>query len=94
MRTQSTNKQIVQSAVNAGDQVTIGFSFASDWLREWREFPGPITQQRKAKLKRSLITFDTQLKVALLKKKLFMNCIRGHCSLHWFRKDLHQEGIK
>ena len=46
----------------------IGFSFASDWLREWREFPGPITQQRKAKLKRSLITFDTQLKVALLKK--------------------------
>ena len=54
---------------NAGDQVMIGFSFASDWLREWREFPGPITQQRKTKLKRSLITFDTQLKVALLKKK-------------------------
>ena len=23
---------------NAGDQVVIDFSFASDWSREWREF--------------------------------------------------------
>ena len=23
---------------NAGDQVVIGFSFESDWLREWHEF--------------------------------------------------------
>lgn len=23
-------------------QVTIGFSFDSDWLKKWCEFPGPI----------------------------------------------------
>ena len=23
---------------NAGDQVVLGFSFASEWLDEWREF--------------------------------------------------------
>ena len=27
---------------NAGDQVMIGFSFASDWLSEWWRFSGPI----------------------------------------------------
>ena len=26
----------------------IGFSFASDWLREWCKFSGPITEQSKA----------------------------------------------
>ena len=26
----------------SNDQVAIGFSFDSDWLRKWREFPGPI----------------------------------------------------
>ena len=30
---------------NAGDQVVIDVGFASDWLREWREFCGPITEQ-------------------------------------------------
>ena len=29
---------------NASDQVMIGFSFASDWLRGWREFSKPITE--------------------------------------------------
>ena len=28
---------------NAGDQIVIGYSFTSDWLREWRELSGPIT---------------------------------------------------
>ena len=27
---------------NAGDQVVIGDSLASDWSREWHEFSGPI----------------------------------------------------
>ena len=48
---------------NAGDQV--GFSFASDWLREWREFSGPITERSKAKSMQSRITFDTELKINL-----------------------------
>ena len=32
--------------------------FASDWLREWCEFSGPVTEQGKAKPKQSRITFD------------------------------------
>ena len=47
---------------NAGDQVVIGLNFASDWLREWREFSGPITEQIKTKKKQCRITFDAQLK--------------------------------
>ena len=31
-----------QARENACDQVTIGFSLASDWLRKWREFFEPI----------------------------------------------------
>ena len=31
---------------NAGDQVVIVFSFASDWLKERREFSGPIRERR------------------------------------------------
>ena len=30
---------------NAGDQVVIGSCFASDWLREWCELFGPITER-------------------------------------------------
>ena len=36
---------------NAGDQVVIGCSFVSDWLREWREFSGPITERSEVKTK-------------------------------------------
>ena len=50
---------------NASDQVAIGFSSASDWLRGWREFSRPITERSKAKPMQSWITFDTQLKIAL-----------------------------
>ena len=47
-------------------QVAIGFSFASDWLRGWREFSRPITEHSKAKPMQSRITFDTQLKITLI----------------------------
>ena len=40
MRTQGKNKQTAQSAA---DQLVIGVSLAFDWLKEWREFSGPIT---------------------------------------------------
>ena len=45
----------------------IGFTLASDWLRDWREFSEPITKRRRAKKKRKQlwITLDTQLKIAL-----------------------------
>ena len=50
---------------NAGDQVVIGFSFASDWLKERHKFSGPITERCEAKTKISQITFATPLKIAL-----------------------------
>ena len=53
MRTQAKQQ-------NAGNQVFIDSSFASDWLGEWREFFRPITKRSKAKPIRSQITFDTQ----------------------------------
>ena len=59
MRTQRT--QPPKTRENAGDQVMI----ASDWLREWREFSGPITKRSKAKPMQSQITFETQLKISL-----------------------------
>ena len=40
MRTQSeTNHTANQAREDAGNQVAIGESFASDWLREWGKFP-------------------------------------------------------
>ena len=56
---------MLKARENAGDQVMIGFSFASDWLTKWREYSGPITERSKAKPRQSLITFDSQLKIAL-----------------------------
>ena len=38
-----------QARENASDQVAIGFSFASDWLKRWREFSRLITERREAK---------------------------------------------
>ena len=50
---------------NASDRVAIGFSFAFDWLRGWREFSRPITERRKAKPMQFRIAVNTQLKIAL-----------------------------
>ena len=47
------------------DQPMVGFSFASDWLRGWRKFSGPITDRSKVQPVQSWITFDTCLKIAL-----------------------------
>ena len=44
---------------NAGDQVVHGFfSFASDWLKERREFSRPITERRKPNSKQFPSVFD------------------------------------
>ena len=37
--------KLLKARENADDQVAIVFNFASDWLRGWREFSGPITEQ-------------------------------------------------
>ena len=57
-----------QAQENASDQVAIGFTFACDWLRGLREFSRPITERTKVKPMLSRITFDTQLKIALLER--------------------------
>ena len=52
MRTQRKKKQqpkCFEAQENVGNQVMIDFSFASDWLRKWCKFSGPITEQSKAK---------------------------------------------
>ena len=53
------------SAENACEQVTIGFSFTSDWLKKWRELFELITNRSKAEPNQSGITLDVQLKTAV-----------------------------
>ena len=50
MRIQLRINKLPKARENAGNQVVVGFSFAADWLREWREFSGPITKRSKARL--------------------------------------------
>jgi len=56
-----------QARENARVKPAIGFGFASHWLRKWREFCQPITEQSKVKREQRRITSDTQLKTALFK---------------------------
>ena len=56
---------------NAGDQVAVGFSFVSDWLRKWREFSGPIIEQSEATIMQYCLTFDTFFFSFLLSDTLF-----------------------
>ena len=50
---------------NAGDQVMIGVTFTSNWLRKWHELSGPITERSRVKPMQSWITFDYLLKISL-----------------------------
>ena len=52
MRTQSkTPNKLPKARENAGDQVVFGYSYSSDWLKEWREFCEPITDRSESKNK-------------------------------------------
>ena len=59
IRTQRKKSPPLKARENAGDQVAIGFSFASGWLRNRRKFSEPITVRSKAKPK------NTKLPIAL-----------------------------
>ena len=50
--------KLAKARENAGEQAAIVFNFASDWLRGWREFSGPITKRSKAEPKHSRVTFE------------------------------------
>ena len=51
VKPQSKTTKIPKARENAGEPVVIGFSFASDWLKEWSEFSGPIIERRRGKTK-------------------------------------------
>ncbi len=51
---------------NVHELVTISFGFSPDWLRKWREIFKPITKRRNAKTKQTQLTFDNQVKTALV----------------------------
>ena len=53
--------KLPEAREDADDQVVIGFSFASDWPRMWREFSAPSTEQSKAIPMQCRITFDALL---------------------------------
>ena len=63
MRTHNKTTKFPKAQENAGDQVVIDFSFASDWLRNWRDFSGPITERSKQ---------NQSLKIAL-----FLNLVKS-----------------
>ena len=46
---EAKQEKLPKARENAGDQVVIGFSFASDWLGEWHEFSEPITERNTEK---------------------------------------------
>ena len=45
MKTQSETRNLFEAREDTSDQVAVVFSFESDWLRGWRKFSGPITEQ-------------------------------------------------
>ena len=48
-------------------------SFASDWLRAWRQFSKPIAERSEVKPMQSRFTFDAQFKIALYFNTLIYN---------------------
>lgn len=47
--------KLLEAQENAADQVTTGFTLESDWLREWRNFSGAMTQRGRATPQRKLL---------------------------------------
>ena len=45
MKTQSETRNLFEAREDTSAQVAVVFSFESDWLRGWRRFSGPITEQ-------------------------------------------------
>ena len=60
-----SKRMLLALSAEKRERGTIGFSFASHWLRNWREFFKLITERSKTKLGKREISFDTQLKTAL-----------------------------
>ena len=68
-----------QARENACGHVMIGFGLASHWLKKWREFCQPSRQNvvKQNQSKRE-ITFDTQLKTALISHQFIRELLFQH----------------
>ena len=77
---QSKFEAITRSAGKLSRASHDWFGFTSDWLRKWREFFKPITERSNAKPKLMQITFDTQVKTALIE----------NCSIEGFNGNVMQ----
>ena len=55
-----------QARENACEQVAIGLSFTSDWSRKWCQVFDKSQSEVKQNQSKTRITFDTQLKTALM----------------------------
>ena len=70
---------------------TIGFGFASHWLKNWRESSKPIT---KCSNRNHAITFDSHLKTALINNNWFM--VTMHLSSYGCTQEvaMHRRSIR
>ena len=57
-----------QARENACERVRIGLNFTSDWLRKWRDVFNQSQSEVKQNQCKTRITFDSQMKTALLNK--------------------------
>ena len=66
------------SAGKRVDQVVIGFSFSSNWLGEWHEFSGPITEPNETK------PMQCRINSTLLKRALSSGVYLGNLLICFF----------
>ena len=67
---------------------TIGFGFASHWLKNWRESFKPIT---KLSNRNHVITFDSHLKTALLINKFQLGKVTRSVIIKSTAGELHKQ---
>ena len=88
MRTRSENK-LPNARENASDQVAIGSSFESDWVRKWREFSGPITYSVKQEQSNPTIPSTTDNCSKVTMRKIYRQNGPKHSSFRILRKKRH-----
>lgn len=65
--------ELPEARENASDQEAVNFS--SDWLRWWRKFSRPITEQSIANLMQSWIIFNMHLNISKLTLRLWIHSL-------------------
>lgn len=65
--------ELPEARENASDKEAVNFS--SDWLRWWRKFSRPITEQSIANLMQSWIIFNMHLNISKLTLRLWIHSL-------------------